>query len=293
MIKISDMLAAGRTVSFEFMPPRTPEREVELAQTLRELEPLRPSFVSITYGAAGSTRDRTHALVQQMLSETAMTPMAHLTCVAHRRDELIDILTRYAEDGLQNILALRGDPPLDTTDLPPSEFQWATELVDLARSVGDFCVAVAMHPEGHPKAMDRESDRRHQAAKLQRADFGITQFFFRVSDYVNFVEDLAALGVDKPVIPGVMPPTNVDQLRKLAALSGAAIPAFVAERLTAHGNDRDSVRKAGVELATELCEALLQAGAPGLHFYTMNRSTATREVYANLRLEPQAPEPEA
>jgi methylenetetrahydrofolate reductase (NADPH) len=287
MAKISELLAAGPTFSFEFMPPRTPEREVELDRTLEELEPLRPSFVSITYGAGGSTRERTHSLVSRLLHKSSMTPMAHLTCAAHSRDELTGILTRYASDGLQNLLALRGDPPLDANaPLPEGDLKRAIELVVLAREIGDFCTAVAMHPEGHPAAPDTETDRRAQAEKLRAADFGITQFFFRSSDYFRLVDDLGRLGVHKPIVPGIMPPTNVAQLTKMAQLSGSDVPAEVADALHAVADRPEEVRRVGVEIATQLCRELLDGGAPGLHFYTMNKSTATREIHQNLGLAP-------
>jgi len=292
MPKIHELLAEGRTFSFELMPPRTPERERQLAQALEELEPLRPSFVSITYGAGGSTRERTHELVRDLLRRGVMTPMAHLTCASHTRAELRGILERYVAVGLDNVLALRGDPPLDgATVLPEGELERASELVELAREVGDFSIAVAMHPEGHPACPDQTADRRRQAEKLRRADFGITQFFFRFEDYAQFVEEMRAEGAGAPIIPGVMPPTNVAQLTKMAELSGAAVPQEVADRLLAVADDPEAVRSVGVEIATELCRQLLDAGVPGLHFYTMNRSTATREIYANLGLSPSAATP--
>jgi methylenetetrahydrofolate reductase (NADPH) len=280
---IAALLAAGTTYSFEFFPPRDDESEAQLARTLGELEPLRPSFVSITYGAGGSTRDRTHDLVVDVLRQTTMTPMAHLTCVGHRRDELADILERYRRDGVENILALRGDAPAGA-DLPAGDLRHAAELVELARELGPFAVGVAAHPEGHPEASDRARDRRHLAAKLARADFAVTQFFFRSEDYVALVDDLAALGVDKPVIPGIMPVTNVAQIERFAALSGAEVPAGLRARLHAAAGDPAEVRRIGVAAATELCADLLAAGAPGLHFYTLNRSTATREIWAALGL---------
>jgi methylenetetrahydrofolate reductase (NADPH) len=210
MAKIKDLLRAGRTFSFELMPPRTPEREIQLDEALGGLEPLHPSFVSITYGAAGSTRDKTHELVRELLHRQFTSPMAHLTCAAHTKGELVSLLQAYADDGLQNILALYGDPPLASKEkeLPQGELSRASELVALAREVADFSVGVAAHPEGHPKAPDRKTDREHQAAKIRDADFAITQFFFRASDYFGLVEDLDKLGVSTPVIPGILPPTN-------------------------------------------------------------------------------------
>jgi methylenetetrahydrofolate reductase (NADPH) len=284
MTRIADLLAAGRTYSFEFFPPRTPEAEITLEMTLAELELLRPSFVSVTYGAGGSTRERTHDLVVSINTSSSMTAMAHLTCAAHSRADLADILGRYHEAGVENILALGGDPPADL-DLPPGELTYADELVELARQVGPFCVGVAAHPELHPRSADRQSDRSCLAAKLKQADFAITQFFFRAEDYLSMVDDLAALGVDKPVIPGIMPINNLSSIRRMAAMSGAAVPPEVVERVEAVAGDADAVRRVGIEMATELCRRLLDAGAPGLHFYTLNRSKATREIWSALSLK--------
>jgi methylenetetrahydrofolate reductase (NADPH) len=288
MAKIKDLLKAGRTFSFELMPPRTPEREIQLDEALGGLEPLHPSFVSITYGAAGSTRDKTHALVRELLQRQFTSPMAHLTCAAHSRAELVALLQAYADDGLQNILALYGDPPLSSnaTELPEGELTRASQLMALAREVGNFSVGVAAHPEGHPKAPDRKTDRQHQADKIRDADFAITQFFFRSSDYFGLVEDLAKLGVTTPIIPGILPPTNFKQLDRMAEMSGADVPQDVRDQLAPLTEDPRGFRSKGVEIATKLSQELLDGGAPGLHFYTMNRSTATREIYANLGLRP-------
>ena len=283
MARIADLLASGRTFSFEFFPPKTPEADITLEMTLAELELLKPSFVSVTYGAGGTTRERTHDLVVSINRNTTMMAMAHLTCAAHRRDELVDIVGRYRDAGVENILALGGDPPANL-DLPPGELQHACELVDLVREVGPFCVGVAAHPELHPKSPDRATDRDFLAAKLRQADFAITQFFFRTSDYLGMVDDLAERGVDKPVIPGIMPITNLSSVQRMAKLSGAEVPPEVVARVEAVADDPEAVRRVGVEMATELCQELLDAGAPGLHFYTLNRSTATREIYANLGL---------
>jgi methylenetetrahydrofolate reductase (NADPH) len=283
MSRIADMLAAGRTFSFEFFPPKTPEAQITLEMTLAELELLKPSFVSVTYGAGGSTRERTHDLVVSINRTTTMTAMAHLTCAAHTRQELAEVVGRYREAGVENVLALGGDPPAGL-DLPPGDLHHAVELVELVREVGPFCVGVAAHPELHPQSPDRASDRDFLAAKLAHADFAITQFFFRAGDYVRMVEELAERGAHKPVIPGIMPVTNLSSVQRMATLSGAAVPPEVIERLEAVGGDAEAVRREGVEMATELCQELLDAGAPGLHFYTLNRSTATREIYANLGL---------
>jgi methylenetetrahydrofolate reductase (NADPH) len=286
MARIDQLLAAGPTVSFEFFPPKTDEGEQLLRQALNELEPLAPSFVSVTYGAGGTTRERTHDLVVDLLRKTSMTPMAHLTAVNHTRDDLAGILARYRDAGVENILALRGDPPRGEDGW--WELQRAVDLVHLAREVGGdaFSVGVAAHPEVHPLATDRASDRRFLAEKLTAADFGVTQFFFRVSDYLAMVDDLAAQGCDTPVVAGVMPVTAVGQIVRMAEMSGAEFPDDLAERLYAVEGDRAEVRRIGVEVATQLCQDLLEAGAPGIHFYTLNRSTATREIHANLGLGP-------
>lgn len=286
MAKIGDLLAYGRTYSFEFFPPKTDKGEQRLRRTLRELEPLKPSFVSVTYGAGGSTRDRTHAIVVDLLRDSPMTPMAHLTAYAHTREELRTILQRYREAGVENILALRGDPPRDDPDAPPGDLEHAVDLVRLAREVGgsQFSVGVAAHPEGHPLSPDMATDRKYLAQKLEEADFGITQFFFRAPDYRRMLADLDGLGVDTPVIAGVIPVTNVKQITRFAELSGAAFPPELAERFHAVDGDADRVRRLGVEVATDLCADVLEAGAPGIHFYTLNRSTATREIFQALSL---------
>jgi len=287
MAHISDLLAGGRTYSFEFFPPRTDEAERQLEKTLHELEPLGPSFVSVTYGAGGSTRERTRDIVLRINRDTSMTAMAHLTCAGHTRAELADIVTGYRDNGVENILALAGDPPMvaEGTPPPPGDLRYASELVGLIRSLGEFCVGVAAHPELHPRsAGDRAADRDNLAAKLRLADFGVTQFFFRATDYLAMVDDLAVRGVDTPVIPGIMPVTNAGQIQRFAQMAGAAFPADLAARIGAVEDQPDEVRRIGVEVATQLCRDLLDAGAPGLHFYTLNRSPATREIYANLGL---------
>ena len=285
MTKIADLLAVGRTYSFEFFPPKSDEATALLEKTIGELEPLAPSFVSVTYGAGGSTRERTRDVVLHIERDTSLPAMAHLTCIGHSRQELVDILTGYREAGIENILALAGDPPPgEEPAAVETELAYALDLVELVREVGDFSVGVAAHPELHPRSRDRASDREHLAAKLSAADFAITQFFFRASDYLTMVDELAALGCTKPVLPGIMPVTNAGQVKRFAEMAGAAFPEDLAERLVAASDDPAEVRRIGVEVATELCQELLDAGVPGLHFYTLNRSTATREIYANLGL---------
>lgn len=287
MTRIDDLLAAARTTSFEFFPPKTDEGEATLRRTLNDLEPLQPSFVSITYGAGGSTRERTHRLVVDLLHRTSMPPMAHLTAVSHTREELRAILRRYLDAGVANILALRGDPPRDADPAEVFfELEYAAELVELAREVGGeaFAIGVASHPAGHPSAPDLATDRRHLAAKLALADLAVTQFFFAAEEYERLVDDLAALDCTKPVLPGIMPITNIRQIERFAELSGTEVPTALADRFHALGDDEAAVRALGIEVATELCQELLDLGAPGLHFYTLNRSTATREIHRNLGL---------
>jgi methylenetetrahydrofolate reductase (NADPH) len=283
MAKISDQLAAGSTFSFEFFPPKTDDAQRTLEKTLGELEPLDPSYVSVTYGAGGTTREKTREVVLHIHRNTSMTAMAHLSCIAHSTDELAEIVDDYRDEGISNILALAGDPPTDP-DARTSDLAYAYELVELIQGLGDFSVGVAAHPELHPRSPDRQSDRRHLAEKLRLADFGITQFFFDPDHYFAMADDLAALGVDTPVIPGIMPVTNVKSVARMAEMSGATFPAAFLDRLAAADGDADDVRKVGVDQATGLCQALLDGGVPGLHFYTLNRSTATREIARNLGL---------
>ncbi|HXY90909.1 MAG TPA: methylenetetrahydrofolate reductase [NAD(P)H] [Acidimicrobiia bacterium] len=286
-MKIHEALRNGTSYSFEFSPPRNDDMEAVLARTLRALEPLHPTYVSVTYGAGGSTRERTHELVCEINRTTSMTAMAHLTCAAHTREELVEIVARYRDAGIENVLALGGDPPKDL-DLPPGELSHAIDLVRLVREVGDFSVGVAAHPEPHPRSPSLESDRRHTAEKLREADFAITQFFFDADHYFDLVDSLRALGVDKPVIAGIMPVTSLRSVARMAELQGSEFPRWLAEKLEACGDDPAEVRKVGVEEATRLCQALLDGGVPGLHFYTLNRSTATREIYQQLGLDPAA-----
>jgi methylenetetrahydrofolate reductase (NADPH) len=287
-VKISEILREGPSFSFEFFPPRDEKMERTLATTLGELEPLGPSYVSVTYGAGGSTRERTHELVVSINRQTTMVAMAHLTCAAHRRSELLEIVERYRDSGIDNILALGGDVPADL-DAPPGELEHAVELVRLIRGVGDFSVGVAAHPEPHPRSPSRASDRLHTAEKLAEADFAITQFFFDADHYFDLVTALLDHGVDKPVIAGIMPVTSLASIKRMSELQGSEFPRWLAEKLDAVGDDPAAVRQVGIDEATRLCARLLDGGAPGLHFYTLNRSTATREIYLNLGLGPPRP----
>lgn len=283
MARIADLLAAGRTFSFEFSPPKSAAASMSLGRTIAELEPLGPSFVSVTYGAGGSTREHTRDTVLWVQRETNVPPMAHLTCVGHTRAEIEDIIATYVEAGIENVLALAGDAPKDPADARPSDYTYATDLIEHLREISDVSIGVAAHPEGHPRSPDLATDRRYLAEKLRMSDFATTQFFFDIEHYLSLVNDLADLGVTKPVVPGIMPVTNIGQVERMAELSGAAFPSWLRERLES-GKTPEDVRRIGVDAATELCAALLEAGAPGLHFYTMNKSTATRDIYTQLGL---------
>jgi methylenetetrahydrofolate reductase (NADPH) len=285
--KIADLLAAGPTYSFEFFPPKSDAELGTLTRTLRDLEPLRPSFVSVTYRGGRTSRQRTYDLVTGMLHATSLVPMAHLICVAHSRLELADILVTYGKAGVENLMALGGDPPEDPTD-GPGELAHAIELVELARAIGGFSIGVAAHPAGHPSSPDLVADRDRLAEKLRLADFAVTQFFFEADEYGGLVADLAERGLDKPVLPGIMPVTTLQSIPRRAVM-GAAVPAWMVERLEAADGrgGADAVRREGIDIATELCRAVLDLGAPGLHFYTLNRSTATREIYRALGLAPE------
>jgi methylenetetrahydrofolate reductase (NADPH) len=282
--RIADLLAAGQTFSFEFFPPKNDAELATLARTISELQPLSPSFVSVTYRGGAVSRQRTFDLVSGILHTTSLNPMAHLICVAHTRLELADILVSLRKAGVENLMALGGDPPADP-DAGPGELAYASELVDLARAVGGFSVGVAAHPAGHPRSASRHSDRDFLAAKLDLADFGVTQFFFEASEYEGLMADLDARRVRTPVLPGILPVTSLGTMARLGAM-GAPAPGFLQDRLrSAHeAGGADAVRREGVQLATELCADLLALGVPGLHFYTFNTSSATREIYAALGL---------
>jgi methylenetetrahydrofolate reductase (NADPH) len=278
-VRIDAVLAQGTTRSFEFFPPKSDEESAVLAATLSDLEPLHPSFVSVTYRGGPTSRQRTFDLVTQIQRAGQITAMAHLICVGHTRKEMRSILENYMECGVQNVMALGGDVPDDPAQ-QLSEFIHAADLVELARDTGDFAIGVAAHPQGHPRSPDLASDRRFLAQKLQRADFAITQFFFELDEWVRLVDELGDLGVSKPVIPGIMPVTTLHGVSRMAEM-GARVPDALVKRLEAadRRGGPSAVRAEGIEAARELCAGLLEARAPGLHFYTLNRSTATREIY--------------
>ncbi len=286
-VRVSDLLATGsQSFSFEFFPPKTDAGEEQLWKTLGELEPLAPTFVSVTYGAGGSTRDRTVGITGRIARETSMLPVGHLTCVGATVGELEAVVAEYAAAGVNNVLALRGDPPGgpgDPWEVHAGGLNFASELVSLVRSVGDFSVGVAAFPDPHPASGSAQVDVDVLRAKQDAgADFAITQFFFKSSAYFSLVERAKYAGVRIPIIPGIMPVTNLAQITRFATLSGADFPADIAGEFERVGEA--GVRELGIEMASNLCRELLDEGAPGLHFYTLNRSTATREIYAQLGL---------
>jgi methylenetetrahydrofolate reductase (NADPH) len=286
-------MTARVAVSFEFFPPKTEEGESSLWNAIRALEGLAPQFVSVTYGAGGSARDRTVRLTERIALETTLKPMGHLTCVGSSVEELRSVIGAYAAAGVGKILALRGDPPRDSNQPGAVDEKWrshpgglkhAVELVELVRSLGNFEVGVAAFPEGHPESRDFAQDIEVLVKKQQAgASFAITQIFFHVRDYVRLVESSNRAGVTMPIIPGVMPITNVSQIKRFAELSGADFPKELAARFEHVADDEAKVVRLGVEVATAFCKELLAVGAPALHFYTLNRSTSAREVYQALQ----------
>ncbi len=278
-MRIDELLAAGPTRSFEFFPPKSDEESAVLAASLEDIQPLQPSFVSVTYRGGRESRQRTYDLVNQIERDGYVTAMAHVICVGHTRAEMRDLLKNYSDAGVVNIMALGGDRPDDVFGAT-SEFDYAIDLVELTREIGDFSIGVAAHPNGHPRSTDLRSDRRFLAEKLSLADFAVTQFFFESTQWTQLVEELAELGVTKPVLPGIMPVTTISGIERMRVMGGP-VPDALADRLlqaSARGG-APAVRAEGIRAAITLCQELIAANAPGLHFYTLNRSTATSEIY--------------
>jgi methylenetetrahydrofolate reductase (NADPH) len=285
---IGQLIREGeRSISFEFMPPKDEAGVEQLWSAIRALEPYQPTFVSVTYGAGGTTRDTTVAITGRISRETSLRAMGHLTCVGHTRQELVEILGSYREAGVRDVLALRGDPkegPRAPWTPTPGGLTYASELVALAHELGGFSVGVAAFPEAHPSSASKDADAAVLVAKAEAgAEFAVTQLFFRASDYAGLVERVRSLGCDIPILPGIMPITNLGSVARMAELSGADLPDEVTSRFDGLTDPAD-VRRVGVQIATELCEQVLELGAPGLHFYTLNRSRATLEIFEALRI---------
>ena len=291
-MKISECYKKQKhTISFEFFPPKNEEGEGRLFQTVKDLKKLAPSFVSVTYGAMCNTQANTLRIVEVIKSKIGLEVAAHLTCVAHSRGQIEKILGALHEKGIENIVALRGDPSQGETQFkaPPDGFHYAAELVRFIRQhprFGQaFDLSVAGYPEGHPECKDKEKDLEYLKRKVDEgAQAVVTQLFFNNRHYFNFVERSRKIGITVPIVPGIMPVTHGPQIEKFSRMCGAEIPAKVREAIARFGEDQVSIMKFGIDYATRQCEELLAGGAPGLHFYTLNQSLATRQIYTNLHL---------
>jgi methylenetetrahydrofolate reductase (NADPH) len=288
-VRIGDLYGQGRPVfSFEFFPPKSDAAADELLATARDLKnAVAPDFVSVTYGAGGSTRARTLECVARIQTQLGITSMAHLACLGHTRDEIRDIVARLSADGIENILALRGDPPKDAASLRPacdSHFSHATDLIAYLRDNFDVDVGAACYPETHPEAVDCDDDLRWAAEKAScGARFLITQLFFDNQDYFSFLCRARSAGIGVPIVPGIMPITNLAQIGRITKMCGARIPDDLLARLEKYCEDAGAVMAIGIEHAITQCRELLDSGAPGLHFYTLNKSHATRGILAALK----------
>ncbi len=286
-MKITEILKRNQPIfSFEFFPPKTEEAMIQLLQTLKELKELKPAYISVTYGAGGGTQDRTIEIVKLAKREIGLESMAHLTCVGHSREEIKSILDELSNSGIENVIALRGDPPRGETSFNPhpNGFKHADELTAFIRTSYPFCIAVAGYPEGHVESPDRETDWNYLRQKVMAgADFIITQLFFDNASFFAFERRMREKGVNLPIMPGIMPVTNYDQLMRFTKMCGAAIPEKLARALEVIQSDSEAVRQYGIDYATRQCEELIAHGVPGIHFYTLNKSHSTRRIVESLR----------
>ncbi|MEK7747753.1 MAG: methylenetetrahydrofolate reductase [NAD(P)H] [Nitrospirota bacterium] len=285
-MKIIDLFSAGKPLfSFEFFPPKTPQGVIHLFETISHLKPLSPAFVSVTYGAGGSTRDLTLDLVRKIKNDLQIETMAHLTCTNATCDEINAVLDRLCEDGIENVLVLRGDPPNGQALFIPREngFAYASELAFHIRKKFDFSLGGACYPEGHIECRDLEKDLEHLKRKVDAGvDFIITQLFFDNRYFFDFINRARRIGIRIPIIPGIMPITNVNQVKRFTKLCGASIPDALLSELESVEQDDKAVEQVGILHAVRQCKALLSAGAPGIHFYTLNKSSATRAILDHL-----------
>jgi methylenetetrahydrofolate reductase (NADPH) len=286
-LKIRDILPKSRTISFEFFPPRTAEGIPGVLDTLEELKAYAPHFVSVTYGAGGSTRAFTEEITTKAKASGQVEVMAHLTCVGQTVDELDGVLQRLEAASIDNVIALRGDPPRGETEFVAVEggFGHASDLAKHIRGNYSFGIAAACYPEGHTESVDLAADLEYAKLKVENgADFLITQLFYDNDDYFRFVERARAGGIDVPIVPGVLPVLSASQIRRFTALCGAKIPADLDAKLVKYADDDDAAREMGVEYATRQVEGLWAAGVPGVHFYVLNRSYSVSKILDKLRL---------
>jgi methylenetetrahydrofolate reductase (NADPH) len=282
MTAIRDLIERGPTLSFEFFPPKSSEAQSKLRETVDLLEKAEPDYVSVTYGAGGTTRETTRETVLDFTEHRSFPAMPHLTCVGHSYAEILELIDDYQAHGVHNMLALAGDPPEDGSP-NPGDFRYALELVEALREQSEMCIGVAAFPELHPRSADHGSDRRHLAEKLNAADFGITQFFFDCDDYFRMVDDLAALGCDIPVLPGVIPVVNPASIRRFAGMNGSTVDEVLWGRLEA-ADDPDERLEIAVDAAVDQIDRLVKGGAPGVHLYTLNQADATIRICERIDL---------
>lgn len=282
MARIGDLLREGHTYSVEFPPPKSDAMLRQFEKTLREIEPLQPSFCSVTYGAGGSTKEGTLEAVLHIHRDTGLSVMPHLTCAGQRREEVIALVERYRDEGIENLLALAGDPPRDGA--VAGDFKYAVELIEIARDMADFSIGVAAFPEVHPRSPDRKADRLRLAEKLEVADFAITQFFWEAEHYFRLCDEMDDLGSTTPIIPSLFPVINVATAQSFTTINGAEWPQWLQDRFDAAGDDKEAVRRVGVEVACEIGQRLLEDGVPGVHVYTMNQAASVQEIWSNLGL---------